>query len=1113
MPDNSDIAAGIQNLQGLAVGLQKLKKFVGNPENGVDNFSPDLSPQLAISDDSKNLTTGINQGIGPRYGMSPIPNHSQTVTNDSTTCVGLQGCEAATPDYSYISRLKVMGVFPILEYFPEIGVTGPQNYFAWIVGNDTDGTSNSLNKFDVVLSSFKTTSDFVDYVYPQADIAAGTGIALTNPLVFNGGNYDYLDIPYARFPLTGVGSSTLQTVIAPLFSGFTKYYMSAVSVSVSGSDIPAQWLLGGQIAAPGNSSPGTYAFNKSSSIPMGSPSSINLAKYPNLSRAIKIYRLYADPTWGLALAYSYHYKDTPTTSGTYIARNDNSASVSFDPTTLTGTLTKVNRQDGVTPAFVDSNSLALHNDTSLTTNTSYKAILAAGKKPVAMVVQGWARGKYGYPFQVCDLTNNRLKPRSGYTGDSYIGYSTEYTEDTIRTQTCWNNWPTFTSSGSLESLTGNPRVSLTISASNGIVTLGPADSGVLRKNTTYEITYSVYDKFLGCETNVGKPAKFRTASEDNVAITLYRDVIATGSYKETCAYFGAQNAIFRGLGFSGSVSAQEIPINRIEFRVYYRELGSFEWLPALFMDASQYFFYPEFGAALYACQAPIAALPGGQPGGFIDYSELPVDEYNCVVYFKNRAFWLSATNMIFSLQNNVFAYPLRNSTPAPTGGYRGAIVHTYRGQSDQQSRLVIFGGKETYIGIFTGQFQQQPVVVSPDTIASYDVDGSDFRVETWTSITAFSHRSAVVADGDLYWWGPQGVYMDNGVGNPVKVSGSQEPDIFTIFDQQKTDEIHCTYNEKTKEIIWFYPPIEDNTITKAMVYSTRTQEFFYQTFGSKIDWAQSLNTATAGTSQKTNGYRTVIGVRETSAQTTQRAYFFDSINRAGDIKPKTEFLVKTIASGAVTGQKVLTLAAGYDATNFNTIVANDYFAIQQFKNYTGQATGDDMITKVISTNSGAGTITVRLPEGAVLPNVTITDGKLYAPIWHRGALTAGLNGITWMWRTKYWMPGGTNFWGIWKWLYLLFKYQTWKKIDPLDINIAYRTPQGGDYVSDSVRFADNSDGNFQLFHALRTGKMNNQGQAIKFSVTGIHIGEEWVLQYLEAHSQMQEGNLLKLFQG
>ncbi len=195
-------------------------------------------------------------------------------------------------------------------------------------------------------------------------------------------------------------------------------------------------------------------------------------------------------------------------------------------------------------------------------------------------------------------------------------------------------------------------------------------------------------------------------------------------------------------------------------------MGSYEWLPALVVDASFLAYYPNH-RVLWMCKGAIAQLPGGQPGGFNDYSPLPDDVYDCVVSFRERIFWISPTSCVFSMRNNAFAYPLRNSVSAPTGEFRGALVHAYPGQAEQDSRIVIFGSKETYIGRFTGRYQNYPVTIGTTTY-TYPLEGSDFQVDTWTSVTAFSHRSAVVAEGILYWWGPEGIYKDVGRDLPVK---------------------------------------------------------------------------------------------------------------------------------------------------------------------------------------------------------------------------------------------------------------------------------------------------------------------------------------------------------
>lgn len=1096
--------------------MNNYDKFsAGSMEKGVDNYNPDFSSELALDNNSYNVSSGINRGLGPRYGVVCLPGQQHTEGSTSTDTLSLRQCEDGNSSFSYRSRLKVLACFPISEYFPGTGQTGPQTYYIWVVGNDTDGTSSSLNKIDVVISSEVATAHSVSCVFPSPNIASGVNYSLTNPSSFT---YDPHDTPILRMNIANTGYATLQTYVSDIFEGFTKYFISAAVISVGGKDVPFQWMAAARKTVSSSTTPGQLDFTNDGSsyantinTPLGAASTIQLGTYRQSTRGIKTYNTYGHATYGQALGYSFHFANLVVDSTTYIAAHDNAGNVNqFDHGATNAT--RVNRIDGTTPAASDVDGKILFNDPELVSNTSYKAVLVPGKRPLAMVVQGWNRGLYGYPFQLIDLSFQRLKPATAFTADHTAGTGTEYKEDSIRKNTCWSAWPVFDSSSSLTKASTNPRTTTTLSSANSCVALGDASTGVLRSNSVYEFTYSVYDKFLGYETNVGAPAKIKTGSDDNVRISLYRDILTGGSYRETCAasFVGAStgSVVFR---LQEPNTGRIIPINQIEYRVYYRKLGTYEWLPALFIDAAKYHYYPEFKDGLWACEAPIAALPGGQPGGFIDYSELPNDEYLQTFVYKNRAFWISKSNMVFSLKDNIFCYPLRNNTPAPTGGFRGAIVHTYRGQSEQESRLVIFGGKETYIGRFTGIMRQQPVVISPDVIESFDVDGSDFNVEPWTSVTAFSYRSAVVADGDLYWWGQQGIYMDDGVGNPIKISEQLEPDIFDLYEQSKTEEIFATYNEKTKEIIWFYPPKTASTITYAIVYNVKTKTFLFQRFTYKIDWAQTIDTSNAQVTQDLGGLRTLIGARTTSAGTVQRPYYFDQFTRAGDHGPNLELMVKKVEDGASSGQKKLTLASGYNSTNVSTIVAGSYISIQQFKKYTGQTTGDDIFAKVASV--GTGTITITMPTGATLPNVTLSNTKLFFPIWHRTASGAGLNGISWQMSSKYWMPAGVDYNAIWRWIYMFFKYVDWYKVDHQTLSMAYRTPSGADFITDTISFSDNSDSNCQIYHALQEGGLNNQGQAIKLKLSGIHLAEEWVLQYLQAYTDAEKGDILKMYQG
>jgi hypothetical protein len=1083
-----------------------IKHSAGVTENGIDVFNPDFNPRLVLAATSYNMMTGINRGTGPRYGISPIPGHS---SKDVTTANGrgIRSAELSTGSATDVfnNRYKFLGVFPVsFSSYDDIDVKG--NIFLWLIA-------------DYVSSKYVLTST-PNCTFTDGGAGANTykhsfdiGYGFYNPIwnqplgngaVFTNQEAGYLSPIVRRYAGSNPSNQTVDSFVKSVLElDSSVYYVSAAVISVSGKSWPQKWLIGAKVANGDSTNTATanmIFLNSSRNFTCGLNPGWNLGNYKKSIRNLLFYNLDA-----LQLIRTYSYESYQVSNSTYVStfnQDYSTANYSLSSASTAQQASLAGR--AFVAADIDN---VLMKDEELTCDSSYTIQLVAAKKPLAYIVQPHERDYSGRVVQAVSLTDRQHAPDIRTTYEE-AGGGTYYTEDGIRTNTCWDNWPLFLSNyylvkdSDLANTTGNIHV-----------TLGDAGSGVLRANTIYEFTFSIFDKQLGIETNVGKPAKIRTQSDDFVAITMLRDYYSGGVYQQVCpASTLSPFNLNHWFKYDGTNYYYNNIVNMLEIRIYYRPLGSYEWLPALFMDMAEYLFNPDYRKK-WACTGDIAALPGGQPGGFIDYSYLPDDQYDCVVNFRNRAFWLSEKNLVFSLANNPFAYPLRNSAPAPTGGYRGAIVHTYRGQSDQESRLIVFGQKETYIGKFTGVYTQQPVRVSSDTVATYDVDGSDFRIEPWTSITAFSHRAAVVADGDLYFWGPQGVYKDNGVGNPVKISDGMEPDIFSLYDQSLTAEIHCIYDEKTKHIIWFYPPAEANTITYSLTYEIATGQFFIDRFKCKIDWAQRVSTNNSSVTSKTNSLRTIIGSRKSSSETIQRGFFFDQINRSGDWSPERELLAKSVASGSTSLERVLDFDSGLDATNFATIAVGDKIAIQQFKAYTGQATGDDLIATVSAINTGANTLTIKLPENATLPTYTAGSEKAYFPIWHAAASGDGLNGIPWVWETKYWMPEGINYQGLWLYLYLFIKYTTWKKRPANTFSVGYRTPTSGSMISDTITMLDNSDGNFQLFHMLRNVLTTNQGQAIKFKLSGTHIGEEWMLQYLEAHALEQGGNILKQFEG
>lgn len=1096
-----------------------LNKFnAGSLDAGINTNTCDFTIDFELSPESKNLTTGINQGQGPRYGMSPIPGQSNL--DMPLTATALRGLRAAeTAGYetkNFVNRLKFLGIIPLVNGTYD-AINDKINVFMWFL-SDNLNTDPNIQSLSAVLNSIYDTPNTL-YKY-SGDMGDGFQ------------NNTWLQMEQDALPaLTGWLSPLMNHVAAPnettlasniwmrdfLRINSDLFWCSSSSLTVTGALWEQKWLIGNKITIGTATTTATANFVGTNFNMGGIPPSYNLRNFQKNNRDLTFYNM--DAT---ALGNKYVYSSYPVTDATFIASfNQNNSNSNY----LVSGNASVIETGTIAPSLADITDILLNDELNVC-DGSYRASFVAAKKPFMFLIQDWERDIHGRNVQVMDLTDKRFKPPCYSTLNFGIGGTPgdPYLEDGCQKSTSFFAWPNFESDHAM----------LTIANLNSgdwddiqqFVGLGAAGTGILRANRVYEFNYSIFDKQYGIETNVGLPVKFRTGNDDNVSLGIYRDQKTGLSPSDPFEQLVPRGTILSGKlpillpdmwNVTSTLNYGPTRFNYIQFRFYYREQGSYDWLPALFIDAPQFFYYPNF-QVLYACQGNVAATPGGQPGAFNDYSYLPNDEYTCVVTYKNRVFWFSQNNATFSLRNNPFAYPLRNSTTSPVGGFSGAIVHTYRGQSEQESRLVIFGKKETYIGKFTGLPTTMPIVISPTTIANYEVDGSDFNVETWTSITSFSFRSAIVADGDLYWWGPQGIFIDNGVGNPLRISKNIEPLLFTLYDESLIEDIHCIYDDKTKEIIWFYPPRGANTKTNAIRLNIETEQFFFDAYDCKIDWAQRIATNNPGVTQQTNGLRTILSVRADSSADTQRAVFYDQLNRSGDYAPTKELLVKAVANGSNSFEKVLTLDTGVNLTSLASVTLGDYIAFQQSTAYSSQIISD-MIAKVVSVNTvGTPTITVNIPRGALLPSFTLTDQKLFFPVWQAKKKSVGLNGIPWTLQTKYWAPVGPNYSLYWQWLYMLVKYEKWLKIDPTTMNCAYRSPSTvGDFISDILEFSDNSDANWQIFHAFRPGdaenRGNNQGQGLKLRLSGIHIGEEWVIQYLEIQSSEERGNILKMYQG
>lgn len=1055
-----------------------------DPVDGIRTNRSNFEMKLRQSANSKNITAGIHLGQGPRYGMSPIPGQSHT-DGDATQPCGLMQSELASGTHNFKNRLKVFGLVPVtLGTFSNI--SDKKVHYVWVV-SDSSGRIALVFAGDFDGSSkYRHLNDIAAGLQPQVQQLYSTPVSFLDPLV-------------QRFPLRN--SAVLSDLNDYLSINAALNSSEVASLTVSGKEIPMQWSFGRVIAVGDATHSATPNFVKpdvtvSTNHYMGLPSFFNTRNFKNSVRQIILYNLKA--TGDLVREYHYLISPDPTI---FQATFDQDNTIPNITAAIGAATTTVARIDAVAPVFSDVKNV-LYHDKDSTTNSGYTAIFAAPNKAVMGIVQDWQRNHDGTLIQYVDPTNPVFVANTKQTQDPAGGL---YKEDAIVKAACWHAWPTFDSA--------TPLAKDSVAARDGIthVTLGEADTGILRKNTTYEISFAVYDKQLDVETNVGAPTKIRTDSDDFVRLSLFRDAY-TGPNPQQKNGFAYESFLPLPLSFNSQAIPSNTPLNYLEYRIYYRQLGSFEWLPALFVDAGKYWGYPNH-QVLWACEGAIAALPGGQPGGFNDYSALPKDLYFDVKTFKNRVFWCSNQNLCFSSLGKPFSYALRNSVPCPAGEFRGMIVHYFFGQAQQEGRIVIFGSKETYSGRFTGIPIESPVQVSPDNVGTFPLDGSDFTLETRTSITAFSGRAAVIADGELYWWGPTGIYYDSGVGVPEKISLDIEPEIFTFYDPNKVDQIHATYSEETKEIIWYYP--EKNATdgkTKSLIYNVRHDQFYLGSFDGKVDWSQKVSIDKTSSNRDTNGTRTIVGVRLDDTQTVQRATFFDLRNRAGDYFPGRELLVKSVSQPTSSTLR-LNLAAGFLPANLTAIQVGSTITIDQGKDYSNQSGVQNLIGQISA--KGADYLDIVLPEN-LSPYFTgaLTPDRFF-PIWEFAR-----NGFQFVYESEFWIPGGMDFWGAWRFLHLFFKLNLLPSRNLLPpnagaqtIQIAYRTPISKEYVENTATFTDNSSGNFQVYTQLKTANQAAEGQAIQLKLSGIQNGTAWVLQYIAFDVNPMDKDNLQHYEG
>jgi hypothetical protein len=1057
------------------VGTSDLERFSGGSQDkGINTFEPDIAPTITWDEDTHDVSGGVRRGVAPRYGMAPLPGHSDTETLSGNNTNGLRKSEgSAGIGAGLTSRELIYGIVPIVmaPYDGDYPKANRQ-YYLYLVGLD-DGSNVTLDAcFGATLVSGVNKQ--------EANIQAGlaqSSYREESPLVRRH-KTELLNLPQTTTPT----AANMQEILRSVGS---RYWVPYAHISIPGKRIPYQWMLGYVTTDPtATTTPAinvwtVNGFSPTAVINAGAPSEIITREFvTNSTRTIYVESMDFD---GTPRDLQYTALITPSDT-TPVSAYGTGAMYAAVTGSKTGAYTAYSNVE-----------IALINDPGSYTNSRHDAVLIAGETPFAIVYQDWLKAVKGMMPRWVDLTNPTCIPR-------LLGINPNV---------------------------GN--VQLASSMPNAVPSVNSPNTGVLRAGRTYEFGFSMYNKQLDYETNVSYGVTFEVpvvATDDFYSIDFDQLSSTDNVYRN---YVGSSPNYFSGFPWdftNSTIVPSNIPyyprglsLNDYEYRLYFREYGTNEWLPGGSYDCAQYWFSRRWTgtpANPQFCTGPVAGLPGGQPNGFIDYSPLPKQRYISAVSFQNRAFWFAEKSMHFSLANNIYAYPTRNITTLPAGAWLGGMVHTRTGEVDQQSRLIMFATNATYIGRFTGEKFVQSVRISSDTVGQFEVDGSDFAVDVLTDGAAFSARAACVAEGMAYWWGSQGVYRYDGVTMPQNLSQVLEPDIQTFLDMGDTMAVHCIYNKNTDEVIWFYPPKVDDADypTYGLIYNVNNGNFYYTKFPCYVDASQNLKLENDATPDDVDGERCILHCRETSSSLVSRSYFFDERCKSGDMVPGTEMVVEAVSTPGAANVRRLTLATG--GLNPSVISVGDYVAIQNVAGYAPSiTTATDMIAKVTAVDSVSRYIEIELPTGGVLPNATLTQPNFF-PVYHGGRLTdanPGVHGIKFQLSTNYWLPSGVADSWLWQFFYLLYKFTSWPSPIGAKMKLAYRTLRCGGFAEDELTLTDNSDGHCQIHHPLRPVQGSAQGQAIKYKISGVHIGQEWTLEYLEAHCLKERGFTLKAFEG
>lgn len=727
--------------------------------------------------------------------------------------------------------------------------------------------------------------------------------------------------------------------------------------------------------------------------------------------------------------------------------------------------------------------------------------------------------------QWVDPTNNFYKPLEFNTTtlNSDVLSSGSYTEKwsgvaSIAKQTCWRRAPVFIHG----TATGN-------------VVAAAVNSGGLKAKTVYEYAFSIYNALTGKESNVGVPAK-AFVDADGSSIIVHHGFkplgtagsAFTGKDATKWSQFPTIADLYANYGANTQAA---VPKNYLSYRIYYREVGSFEWLFSQEVTFASLYHNP-FSGDIYIGSDSAIGLPGGQVGGYVDNSDLPVDEYIDVTGFQDRLFWLTKGMLRWSSADNVFVYSIRNYAACPGGEFRGMLTHYFSGQAQQDGRLVVFGSEGTYDIRRTDQFQYQQVRVSASAPpVSVPLEGSDLVVNIRGSDTAFSGRCACVAEGILYFWGATGIFRDDGVGLPVRISSGIEPTLFENYNRSKTDEFFAYYNKRSREVLFFYrPKTIDATLgykTLAWVYSIRTEMWpstvgAWSQYGYKnlINWAQDLELTGFETPAKIGGTRTLIGqsLAAGGALTTRvsRPFFHDDDCDCGDFYPTGEMMVysvKTIEIPPGTPARLrFTLTLGSDGNVFTAAILDKIISVKASSDYGGLSSTNnvDGYYKIVDKGNDGTRNYLEIDlsnftaakKAAIVAYFTVekffTNAQFF-PVFTEG--TAYSHEIICTIDTNSLAPMGIEAWQIFRYVHMLFlPVQSWQGAQTPTVAFSWNcnhyykaTPSTKSFQPVAINAREIST---QVVMDLYSQEMSAEGQGLQINIQYNQLIGRWTLYTL-----------------